>query len=90
MERLDDKELTLLRQRYVDGLKVEQIGAIHRVHHSTASRWLERIRDALLERTLQHLRAALALSPDECKSAIRMIQSDFDLTLRRFFGGDGG
>lgn len=83
---LPPREQNVLRQRYADGLSLEQIGAVYRVHLSTVHRWLERIRAALLEETRLGLARELKISEEECESILRLIQSDLDMTLRTFFG----
>ena len=64
---------------------LERIAAIYRVHHATIHRRLEKVREGLLVLTKAHLERALSVSSDECASIIRLIQSDFDLTLQTFF-----
>jgi RNA polymerase sigma-70 factor (ECF subfamily) len=78
---LRPREITLLRQRFVDGLSLERIGAVYRVHHTTARRWLEKTRLLLLQRTVEALAERLQISKQECSTIIRLIQSDMDLTL---------
>lgn len=93
MATLEARQINLLRQRYVDELSLEQMAAIYRVHHTTVHRWLEKVRQALLERTYDMLQDQLGVSETDCRSIIRLIQSDFDLTLHGFFGTvqeDGG
>lgn len=84
---LQPRELNLLRQRYVDNLGLVEIGTIYRVHHTTAHRWLENARAALLERTCAHMREALQVSEQDCESILRLIQSNLDITLHTFLSG---
>lgn len=89
MQALSPREITLLRQRHVDGLGLEELGAIYRVHHSTVHRWLEKTRALLLDQITARLAGKLRIPPRECSTIIRLVQSDVDLTLRTLLGLHG-
>jgi RNA polymerase sigma-70 factor, ECF subfamily len=82
---LSEKERLLLKQQFLDGLGVNEIARLHRVHRATASRWLERARAAVLSRTRIHLMQSLGLPAAEFESIMRLIRSDLDMTLRHLF-----
>lgn len=83
---LDDREKNLLRQHYLDGLSIDQLGLLYRAHRTTTARWLAAARERLLERTRSHLMQRLRVPLADCDSIIRNVKSQFDLTLFRFFG----
>lgn len=85
--KLGSREQTLLRYHHVDGLNIDEIGAIYRVHRVTAFRWLEKAKDMLVRSTLDTLRARLKLPADELDSVLRMIRSQIHLSLVRHLGG---
>ena len=85
--QLGPREATLLRYHHVDGLNIDEIGAIYRVHRVTAFRWIEKAKDQLVKATLDTLRARLKLPPDELDSVLRMIRSQIHLSLIRHLGG---
>jgi RNA polymerase sigma-70 factor (ECF subfamily) len=85
--QLGAREQTLLRYHHVDGLNIDEIGAIYRVHRVTAFRWIEKAKDALVKSTLDTLRARLKLPPEELDSVLRMIRSQIHLSLVRHLGG---
>ena len=87
LANLGAREQTLLRYHHVDGLNIDEIGAIYRVHRVTAFRWLEKARDQLVKATLDTLRARLKLTPTELDSVLRMIRSQVHLSLIRHLGG---
>ena len=87
LSRADAREQTLLRYHHVDGLNIDEIGAIYRVHRVTAFRWLEKAKERLVRVTLEDLRARLRLSPRELDSVLRMIRSQVHLSLIRHLGG---
>src|SRR6185503_21293777 len=62
---LGAREQTLLRYHHVDGLNIDEIGAIYRVHRVTAFRWLEKTKEKLVEASLARLRVRLNVSPRE-------------------------
>jgi RNA polymerase sigma-70 factor, ECF subfamily len=81
------REQTLLRYHHVDGLNIDEIGAIYRVHRVTAFRWLEKAKEQLVTATLVDLKDRLDISPDELNSVLRMIRSQVQLSLVRHLGG---
>ena len=85
--QLGPREQTLLRYHHVDGLNIDEIGAIYRVHRVTAFRWIEKAKDQLVKATLDTLRARLKLPADELDSVLRMIRSQIHLSLIRHLGG---
>lgn len=84
---LGAREQTLLRYHHVDGLNIDEIGAIYRVHRVTAFRWLEKAKEQLVKTTLDALRARLKLPANELDSVLRMIRSQIHLSLIRHLGG---
>lgn len=82
-EELTSRQRLLLRQHYVHGLTLEQMGGLYRVNRSTVCRWLDRARQSLLERTRRQLIEQLGLHPGEALSLIRAVLSQAELTLSR-------
>jgi RNA polymerase sigma-70 factor (ECF subfamily) len=78
------RERTILRYYYVDGLSVEQIGAIYSVHKATVSRWLTASRSALGAQTRTLLQERLGVEGEGIKSIMRLIQSQLDMSIRRW------
>ena len=89
LQQLGAREQTLLRYHHVDGLNLDEIGAIYRVHRVTAFRWLEKAKELLVRSTLDTLRARLQLPASELDSVLRMIRSQVHLSLVRHLGGPG-
>src|SRR5205823_12308411 len=58
---LTPRERTLLRYRFLDGLSIDEIGVLHRVHRATVARWIAAIREALFEATRERLGSRLAI-----------------------------
>jgi RNA polymerase sigma-70 factor (ECF subfamily) len=81
---LTDRDRALLKLGLVAGLGLEAIGASYNVNASTVSRWLGRIRQTLLERTLVLLRERLRLTEPEAASIARLVTSQIDVSVVRF------
>jgi RNA polymerase sigma-70 factor (ECF subfamily) len=83
LRNLEPRDKTLLRLFVVDGLNIEAIGVIYRVHRATVARWIVAIR----ARVLLAVRAGLGLktppSPSEMRSLIGLLRDDIHLSARR-------
>jgi RNA polymerase sigma-70 factor (ECF subfamily) len=80
---LDSKDRNILRFHLVDRLGIDQLGAIHGVHRSTAARWLATIRERLYRSTRRHLMDALHIGTSELDSILRAIRSRLDASIGR-------
>ena len=87
LTQLGPREQTLLRYHHVDGLNIDEIGAIYRVHRVTAFRWIEKAKELLVKATLDTLRTRLKLPADELDSVLRLIRSQIHLSIVRHLGG---
>ncbi|HEU4533913.1 MAG TPA: sigma factor-like helix-turn-helix DNA-binding protein [Polyangiaceae bacterium] len=86
LQALPSEQRNVLRLHLVDGLSVDQIGGLFRVHRSTAARWVASAREAVLKETRGLLRARLGVSASEIESLARLIESQFDLSVARLLG----
>lgn len=84
---LTSREKMLLRYAYADGLSVDGIGAVFRVHRATAARWVAAARTKLVEYTYAELVARLDIDPLEAESIVRAALSGVGTTLLRKLGG---
>lgn len=87
---LGERERNLLRQHLLDGLGIDQLASLHKIHRATAARWLTRVREELARRTRALLAAQLGLGERESDSVLRLIRSQLDLSLTRALGGREG
>jgi len=83
VESLEPRERNLLRQYFVAGLTVTQLGALYGFHASTASRHISRARQALLDATRKGLIKRLNIDQDEFESLVALIRSRLDLSMSR-------
>jgi RNA polymerase sigma-70 factor (ECF subfamily) len=80
---LPDRDKNLLRQHHLDGLSVDELAGLYKVHRATAARWVAAARQALLTATRAALLERVRLQPNECDSIMRLVHSQLDVTLRR-------
>ena len=81
MAALEPRQRNILRHYYLDGMSIDQIGALYRFHRATAARQLGRIRGALLEGTRQALMDGLEVGHTECESILRLIESRLEVSI---------
>ena len=81
---LSSRERALLRYSLIDGLTLDEIGAIYGAHKSSVSRWLSRAREQLWEAARDEL--AAQLSSEHVSSLVRSLRSGLDLSLERLLG----
>ncbi|MDF2692822.1 MAG: putative DNA-binding regulatory protein [Labilithrix sp.] len=85
---LAPRDRTILRQHYLDGLTMEAIGKLHRVHRITVVRWMDTARVALAHETRRELSTRLRIDRGELESILRLIESQMDVSIRAFLGKD--
>lgn len=78
---LEPAERNLLRLHAIDGLSIDQLGALLGVHRATAARRLERVRDRLFGATRSAMMAELGSDRAEAESVLRWVKSCLDLSL---------
>jgi RNA polymerase sigma-70 factor, ECF subfamily len=79
---LSPRDRNLLRQQYIYGASIDELGALYGVHRATVARWIAQIRDTLLRRTRHHIGEALRLTGDDLDSAMGRIGDHVDYSLR--------
>jgi len=80
---LTPRERNLLRQHYLHGATVDQLGGFYNVHRATAARWIAQIRETLLHRTRLGVGEALRLTGTELDSAMAKAADHVDYSLRQ-------
>jgi RNA polymerase sigma-70 factor (ECF subfamily) len=78
---LAQRERTLLRLSYCDGLSASEIARLRQVHVSTISRQLASLRDQLLRTIEARLAQALTVPKHEVSSLLRLVAGSLDATL---------
>jgi RNA polymerase sigma-70 factor (ECF subfamily) len=82
---LGHEERNLLRLHYVDGLTIDGLAPLFRVHRATAARRLADARTRLLEATHARLEETLGVSGRELNSLIAVLRSRIEVDVRELF-----
>ena len=85
---LTPRERNLLRHQGLHGLNIDQVGALYGVHRTTAFRWIEKARKALLRETRRALMKRLRVGSGEFLSIMRVVGGDLDVSVRRLLVSD--
>jgi RNA polymerase sigma-70 factor (ECF subfamily) len=80
---LTPREKTLLRLHVVDGLNVDGIGRIFRVHRATAARWLVTIRSRIFQSLREELGLQRLASSSEVRSLAGLLRDEIHLSATR-------
>lgn len=86
---LSVRDRTLIRYSLLDGMSVDTIGSIYRVHRATAARWVSAARGRLLEAFHLQMSTRLGVSAAELESLVRWARSAVDLSIERCFAEVG-
>jgi RNA polymerase sigma-70 factor (ECF subfamily) len=84
LDALSSRERNVLRMYLLDGLNIDRIGAVYRVHRATVARWIAGARERLLDETRAELQRTMRLSTTEFESLLVCVRSHLDLSLERF------
>ncbi|HEY5926990.1 MAG TPA: sigma-70 family RNA polymerase sigma factor [Kofleriaceae bacterium] len=79
--QLTDRDRTLLKYRFVDGLSIDEIGPLYGVHRATIARWLASTRENLFELTRATLMARLSIADSDVDSILRLIDSQLEISI---------
>ena len=79
---LTPRERNLLRQHYLYGATIDELGVVYGVHRATAARWLARVRELVLRRTRRQVGEALGVTGVELDSVMGRIAGHLDYSLR--------
>ncbi len=83
VQSLQTEERNILRQYFIDGLSIDELGRLYQVHRSTAARRVTRARDRVSSSIVDGLRRQLGMSPSEIAEVGRIVRSRIDVSLTR-------
>lgn len=83
---LPDRQKTLLRMHFLDGMSIDEMGQVFHVHRATIARWLVAIRTDVLDQICKKISLNLRTSSSEFRSMVRLVRSDVRLSLHRILG----
>jgi RNA polymerase sigma-70 factor (ECF subfamily) len=88
LRALTPRDKTLLRLHVVDGLNIEAIGVMYRVHRATVARWLTAVRARVFDSVRERLALRRQPSSSEMRSLVALLEPDIQLSARRILGSD--
>lgn len=83
LSHLSAEQRNILRLHFLDGLSIDKLGALFKVHRATAARWVVAAQRALLADVRANLQEQLNVSPSEVDSIARLVRSQLHLSLPR-------
>lgn len=89
----EPRERTLLRWSVLDGLSLDELARLLRVHRATAARRVAVVRERLSALTREHIQVRAGLSVGEYESTFRLVESQLEISVSRIFaerGADAG
>ena len=89
LENLPRRSRTILRMHYVDGLNIDAIGAVYRVHRATVARWLLAIRAEIVAQLRQRLDLGREATSADLRSLVSALHADIQLSLSRVLRSRG-
>jgi RNA polymerase sigma-70 factor (ECF subfamily) len=81
LAELSQRERNVLRYHFVEGLSIDQLGAVYGVHRATAARWITRARDALCMRTRELFTQRVSLSQAGFQRMLCLLESQLSVRL---------
>jgi RNA polymerase sigma-70 factor (ECF subfamily) len=78
---LEPGDRHLLRQHFVAGLSIDQLGAVLGIHRATAARRITRAREQLVAETRRQLALKLKLDETELDEVIGLVMSRLDISI---------
>ena len=80
---LPNEDRTILRLHLLEGLNIDQIGALKQVHRATVARWIASAREALFEQTRKGILGTTQLTASEFQSLGELLRSQMDVSVMR-------
>ncbi len=86
LDSLDGDDRTMLRMHYLDGLTIEEVGALFKMSRATAARTMSRARQRLVDAVREDLADVLGVGRGEADSLLAFVRSRIDVSLRKHLG----
>jgi RNA polymerase sigma-70 factor (ECF subfamily) len=87
---LTAREKAVLRFHFVEGLNIEAIGRLYRVHRATVARWLVDIRGRIFRAVEQRMAVEVEMSPSEFRSLVGLMREELRLSFSRVLASRPG
>ena len=83
VKQLDKKDRTLLRLSVIDGLSIDELGTMYRVHRATVARWIAAARDNLTKVARERFLSLTGLSKSDLASVGELVESQIQVSMER-------
>jgi RNA polymerase sigma-70 factor (ECF subfamily) len=83
IQALPNRDQTLLKQHYMDGLSLDEVARLYQVHRATAARWLARARELVLSGTRERIIERVRVSDTQLDSIMRLVRSSIHVSMGR-------
>lgn len=83
LERLDDRQRSLLRMHHLESVSLEALAKLHKVHRATVARWLAEARQGVLDGVRDALMGGQGVGRGEVDSVMMAVHTGLELSLRR-------
>src|SRR5256885_610439 len=88
--KLPARHKTLLRMHFLDGMNIDDIGVVFRVHRATVARWLVAIRRQVLDEISRQVSLDLRGTSSELGRLYGLLRSEVHVSIRRILRASGG
>ncbi len=78
---LDQRDRTVLRMHVIDGLNIDKIGVLFKVHRATIATWIASARKTVLAVTHRELSSTLGIPTGDLQSLMGLMVSQLDVSL---------
>lgn len=82
---LQDRERTMLKLSFAEGLSIDRIAVVYGVHRATVARWITKAKDELISRTQAILVRDEGIEREELMSLQRLVRSQLEMSLTGLF-----
>lgn len=86
---LEPREANVLRLYFLHGMTPEAIGRLNKCTGRTVNRWIAKAREKILAETRAQIDARLSLSTSQLGGVMELIESQLDVSVRKFLGDPG-
>lgn len=86
MSKLSDRDRTILRLFFAEGVSNESIAKLYGVHRATSARWIADIRRRIFDEVHLTVTRDFGLRSSEFESLALLIRSELQLSFRHLFG----
>jgi len=77
------RDRNLLRLHFLGGVTLEQLAQMYNVHRATVVRWLAAAREAVFERTRDHVATTIGAPSEELDEMFDLVKSRVELSVER-------